>query len=325
MPEIVGLGPTSAELFDGSIVRLFGLEPDTVYEVNGVTFRTLPDIGTVSSRVCTMNDVHLGETECGKFGGGPAQFVSLPGERPYPTVMNESAASDALSLEPDLVVVRGDLTDSGEPEQYEEFLRIYRGTFGDSLLHVRGNHDGYTGREFANWPVQSVDIPGLRIVLIDTARPRTSGGSIDNQQIEEVLALVRSASTPSMLMGHHPLDVPGAGLPADGVNAEDAERFIEAIAMEKSVVGYSAGHTHRCHFYNYRGVPLIEVASVKDFPGAFAEYQVGSRGISQTVRRASSPEALVWSERTRGMFDGFYETYALGSLEARGFVLPLER
>ncbi|MGH9032265.1 MAG: hypothetical protein ACRDZV_09040, partial [Acidimicrobiia bacterium] len=82
------------------VARVHGLEPDTRYElaVEGaaadeylpVDVRTLarPD-GRLLATVATANDVHFGETECGRLGNaleeelGPV-FSSEPGEPPYP-------------------------------------------------------------------------------------------------------------------------------------------------------------------------------------------------------------------------------------------------
>jgi 3',5'-cyclic AMP phosphodiesterase CpdA len=323
--EVVSVSSTSVELFDGTVYREDGLVPGTEYERRGLTFTTAPTIGDRMARICTTNDVHFGETECGKFGGGPAQFWSLPGERPYPTLMNESVVGDMAEMAPDLVVVRGDLTNAGEPTEYEEFLEMYHGAFSERLIHVRGNHDGYAGRAFADTPVQVVDVPGVRIVLLDTGRAFQSYGCISDDQIDATLPAARDATTPTIVMGHHPLDVPGADLPADGVCVDDAERFARAVLDVRSIVAYTAGHTHRCKRYDYEGLPLIETASVKDFPGVFGRYDVGTNGISYTVHRASSPEAVIWAERTRAMFDGFYGTYAYGHLDDRSVTLPLER
>ena len=41
------------------------------------------------------------------------------------------------------------------------------------------------------------------------------------------------------------------------------------------------------------------------------------RGVLQVHRRISTPEALVWSEKTRGMYGGVYYDYAFGRLEDR--------
>jgi 3',5'-cyclic-AMP phosphodiesterase len=68
-------------------------------------------------------------------------------------------------------------------------------------------------------------------------------------------------------------------------------------------------------------VPYVEVACVKDFPGAWAEYRVFEGGILQVFRRISAPEALAWSEKTRDMYGGLYDAYAFGQLGDRCFLI----
>ena len=68
-------------------------------------------------------------------------------------------------------------------------------------------------------------------------------------------------------------------------------------------------------------VPFAEVACVKDFPGAWAEYRVFDGGILQVHRRITGTRALEWTERTRGMFGGAYPAYALGRSRDRCFVV----
>ena len=41
----------------------------------------------------------------------------------------------------------------------------------------------------------------------------------------------------------------------------------------------------------------------------------------QVHHRISTPEALTWTEKTRGMFDGVYTDYAFGTLEDRNFIV----
>jgi hypothetical protein len=73
-------------------------------------------------------------------------------------------------------------------------------------------------------------------------------------------------------------------------------------------------------------VPSIEVGCTQDFPGTWAEYRVHEGGVMQIVHRMSTPAALAWSESCRGLYADFgidYETYALGTLADRCFLLPL--
>jgi hypothetical protein len=70
-------------------------------------------------------------------------------------------------------------------------------------------------------------------------------------------------------------------------------------------------------------VPWVEVACVKDYPGTWAEYRVHEGGIVQIAHRISSPEALVWTEKTRHMYHGLYHDYAFGQLGDRCFPISI--
>ena len=111
-----------------------------------------------------------------------------------------------------------------------------------------------------------------------------------------------------------------------GINPDDSEHLVELIARRPAIVGYFAGHTHRNRVRRFAEtgcVPYVEVACVKDFPGSWAEYRVFEGGILQVHRRLSSPAALAWSEKCRGMFWGMYPSYTLGRLEDRCFpIMP---
>ncbi|MCY0541606.1 hypothetical protein OVW21_26630, partial [Klebsiella pneumoniae] len=54
----------------------------------------------------------------------------------------------------------------------------------------------------------------------------------------------------------------------------------------------------------------------------WAEYRVYETGILQVMRRISSPECLVWTEKTRTMYAGMYFEYSFGQLADRCFVIP---
>ena len=61
-----------------------------------MNFTTLESVGEKLATIVTMNDVHLGESECGEIEGvSQAQFRTSAGDRPYPDVMNESVIADA--------------------------------------------------------------------------------------------------------------------------------------------------------------------------------------------------------------------------------------
>ena len=101
-----------------------------------------------------------------------------------------------------------------------------------------------------------------------------------------------------------------------GINPDDSDRLIELAARRPAFAGYFAGHTHRNRVRRFPATgdkPWVEVACVKDFPGSWAEYRVFDGGVMQVHRRISTDDALAWTEKTRGMFDGAYPDYAFGN------------
>ena len=331
MIEVTTVADDEVVLFDGPDASHFdNLTPDTEHDCDGVTVRTLPRPGgELLSRFATVNDVHFGETECGVMEGfelGPV-FQSEPGEDPYPEVMNRGAIEDMRAIDPDAVIVKGDLTARGIKEEYDAFLEAYAPAFGERLHHVRGNHDAHEGEDFASAAPFVVDLPGVRLAVIDTVISRHHTGQVTSDQIVWLDSVAAETDRPVLVFGHHHPWSPQSRNREPGyfgINPDDSERLVEVVARRPSILGYFAGHTHRNrvrHFTETGGVPWVEVACVKDFPGSWAEYRVYEGGILQIHRRISTPDALVWTEKTRGMFGGLYPDYAFGALDDRCFAI----
>jgi 3',5'-cyclic AMP phosphodiesterase CpdA len=260
---------------------------------------------------------------------GP-HLSSLPGEPPYPETMNGAAVEEMAALDPDAVLVKGDLTADGLDEEYADFLRFYREPFGERLFHIRGNHDAYRGQAFAPDQPFVVDLPGARLAVVDTTVPFKAGGALDAVQLawlEDVAHDRTDDDRPVLVFGHHHVWSPGSKSRPDnyfGVNPDDSDRLIELFARTPVLAGYFAGHTHRNRvrrFPTTGDVPWVEVACVKDFPGAWAEYRVFEGGVLQVFHRIRRPDALSWTERTRAMFNGLYQDYAFGALGDRCFAV----
>lgn len=329
--ELTTVADDEAVVHDGFDVRVYdGLEPDTVYEFDGFVFRTLPRPGgELLARFATVNDVHFGETECGIIEGlemGPI-FTVDEGTEPYPEIMNSGAIAEIAAIEPDAVVVKGDLTSNGTVEEYDWFRSFYEPAFGDLLHVVRGNHDSYHGATFASEAPFSVDLPGVTLAVIDTAMNAHYAGRVTAETLMWLRDLAVASDEPVLVFGHHHAWNPESNQRPEtyfGINPDDSERLVEVFAAHRNLRGYFAGHTHRnrARRFGITGpVPWVEVACVKDFPGAWAEYRVYEGGILQIHRRISTPEALEWTEKTRGMFAGNYFAYSFGDLTDRCFLV----
>ncbi len=330
MAELTTVADDEAVIHHGPEVRVRqGLDAGTAYEMDGFAFTTLPDLGERLATFATVNDVHFGEVACGVVDGldSPDVFRSEPGDDPYPEVMNRAAIADMLALDPDAVIVKGDLTCDGTPEEYEAFRAAYVPAFGDKLTHVRGNHDGYHGQDFAAEPTQLIELPGITLAVLDTTHPFHTPGRLTADQLEWLDDTASDAPGAVLVLGHHHAWDPGSNTRPDdyfGINPDDSERFVEVVARHRNIGGYFAGHTHRNrvrHFAATGDVPYVEVACVKDFPGSWAEYRVHEGGVLQVHRRISGDDALAWTERTRGMFGGAYPDYSFGDLDDRCFAI----
>jgi 3',5'-cyclic-AMP phosphodiesterase len=332
-PDVTTVGPDLVVIHEGTDVRRYeGLESDTAHVLDGVEARTLPHPGgELLARFATVNDVHFGELRCGVVSGhedtiGPI-LESAPGEPPYPVTMNEAAIAEIQALGVDAVFAKGDLTTDGTDEEYQAFLDTYGEAFGDRLVHVRGNHDAYFGQTYADWPLQRRDLPGVTVVLLDTTVPRRASGGLTDDQLGELDQIAAEADRPVVVLGHHHVWNPASMERPDsyfGIHPDWSERLVEVAARRPSIVGYFAGHTHRNRVRRFQPtgeMAWAEVACVKDFPGAWAEYRAYEGGVVQLMHRISSPEALDWTERTRQMFWGAYGEYAFGDLDDRCFVL----
>lgn len=330
--ELTTVADDHAVVHDGLAVRVYDdLEPDTVYEYDGFTFRTLArPAGERLTTFATVNDVHFGEVECGIIDGldlGPTFRVG-EGEAPYPETMNRGAIHEIEQLAPEVVLVKGDLTSEGTDEEYRDFLEFYGEAFGEALVHTRGNHDAYHGATFASEPTQLVELGGVLLAVLDTSVVGKASGTVTGEQLEWLHDVAADADRPVLVFGHHHVWSPDSATRAEGyfgIDPTASERLVELVAARPVIRGYFAGHTHRNRVRRIsisREVPWVEVACVKDFPGGWAEYRVHEGGILQVFHRISTPDALVWSERTREMFGGMYFGYAFGDLGDRCFALP---
>ena len=331
--DLTTISDDMAVFHDGLEVHRFdGLRPDEDHELLGRTVRTLPrPHGELLCRLGTVNDVHFGELEAGRIDDhaiGPVQRPE-PGEAPFPETMNRAAVAEMSEADLAAVIVKGDLTADGTDVEFEAFERCYRPAFGDRLAVVRGNHDAYHAQTVYAGD-RRIDLPGVTVALIDTTIPERTTGRITAETFAFLDDVALGADRPVMVMGHHQQWV-GGNRAADyfGINPDDSDGLTELIARRPAIVAYTAGHTHRHRrraLHRADDVPSIEVGCVKDFPGTWAEYRVYEGGIMQVVHRVSSPDALRWSERCRHLYRDFgidYETYALGRLDERCFVIAL--
>jgi len=290
-----------------------------------------PPPGDELYRLATVSDMHLGMDYFG--------FMCTMKEDPLPrgevhtTRCTRAAFHEAAAWGAQHLVVKGDVTWHGQRPQWQEFAGLVD-EVGLPADVIPGNHDVSTLRdlepdealqEIGVEPVdgvRAVDVPGLRILLLDTTTPERHAGHV-RTTAERAVALAAASTTPVLVAGHHQVNaLPIPHFWPPGIPSHRIERFLADLAAACPDVLYTAGHTHRHRRWQRKGVEIVEVGSPKDYPGTWAGYVVHEGGIRQVVRRVTVPDCLVWLEYSRWAALGAWGRWSPGRLRSRSFTLP---
>ncbi len=290
-----------------------------------------PPPGEELLRVATMSDVHLGSRSTGYLH----TIVEIPEPaEPHALRCLRAAVGELSAWGADHIVVKGDLVDSSDTEQWEA-ARSVLGTTDLPVHMVPGNHerskvgdvDPYDGAKAAGIDlmsgVQAVDHGGVRIVMADTTRAGTDHGTV--RDVADDIVEAAAVDRPVFLALHHQpmlLRVP-TYLPP-GLPGPEVRRLFRRVAAVNPRVIASSGHTHRHRHHRISGITATEVGSTKDFPGTWAGYQIHEGGVIQTVRRIAEPSCIRWTDHTRRAAGGLWARWAPGVLSSRCFSEPWE-
>lgn len=294
--------------------------------------RTLPaPPGAELCRVATISDVHLGIAgfDLKERMRDPFGHPEHHGFRCARAAIREAVAWGAQHL-----VVKGDLTNFSRGEEWDEAKRLLD-ECPIPVSMIPGNHDRYRtagsvdpdeaarriGYPFAS-PVGAVDLPGLRIVLVDTVVPRRGYGRVQHASAE-VCDAVAAAPGGVLLALHHniqPLPFPHHWPP--GIPSHEGLPFLRAVARANRTTFVTSGHTHRNRRLRHQVLAHTEVGSCKDYPGVWAGYVAHEGGIRQVLRRVAADEAISWTEHTGDAVFGLWRHWSAGTLADRCLTHP---
>jgi 3',5'-cyclic AMP phosphodiesterase CpdA len=163
----------------------------------------------------------------------------------------------ALPQPANAVVVTGDLTDFGRPDEYAQ-LRALLAPISCPIYLMPGNHDdraelrrAFVGREYLFQSDETcvqyaVDLGGLRLVAIDTTVARAPHGELDSDRLEWLAAtLDKDRTTSTIVAMHHPPFATFIGH-MDNISLQRGGRELAGIiGRHRQVERIVCGHLHR--------------------------------------------------------------------------------
>jgi 3',5'-cyclic AMP phosphodiesterase CpdA len=197
-----------------------------------------------------------------------------------------TAVDETLALEPDLVVIGGDLTAEGYPHEFRTAQEHLEPLFqkGLRVLVVPGNHDsknvGYLHFRDTFGPgdvadkgdrVMSLSTPGFtgdrpfraQVVAIDSSKPDLAEGEVGRERYRWIRQQFDvDVDFKIFVLHHHLVPVPGTGRERNTVwDAGD----VLALLAECSVDVVLSGHKHVPHLWLLDHVLLVNSGTVSSY------------------------------------------------------------
>ncbi len=292
-------------------------------------FRTMPSPpGEEVFRFATISDLHIGEFAFGFFR--TMLETPVPAEA-HPVRATRAAIAELTAWGAELILVKGDLTANGRAKDFDMVGRLFaNATIPFEMMP--GNHDQY-GRVGDPDPTQALallghamtdhvearDVPGLRLVLVDSTEQGQRLGHVRLRQHDVVDALASSPTPAFVTLHHYAQRLPFPTFWPPGISTVEAKPFLRAIAHAQPATMVSSGHTHRHRRRHVGPLVLTEVGSTKDYPGTWAGYVVHEGGIRQVVRRVAAPDVLAWTDFSAGAAFAAWGLWSPGLLSHRCF------
>ncbi len=210
-----------------------------------------------------------------------------------------------LEMQPDLVLVTGDIANNGLEEEMERAADILHG-LQPPFYVIPGNHDDRAtmvrvfgpdscpteSEEFIQYVIESQD---LRLIAVDSTKPGAPGGEICERRATWLdQRLSEGRDRPTVIFMHHPpvrFGVPETDL--DGF--EGREKIGEVIEKHPQVERILAGHIHLSALTRWRGTVVSTAPSV----GMRLTLYLGSQKPSRFFLDEPSYQLHYWTPERR--------------------------
>jgi 3',5'-cyclic AMP phosphodiesterase CpdA len=203
--------------------------------------------------------------------------VCPEGERLYGRMDTNAGLARAIETvnrlkpRPDLVLMTGDLAESGAEAQYR-MLRKLLARLELPVYVMAGNHDSREGLRDAfsdhrylpdtgAFLHYSVDLGPIRLIALDTQVPGADGGDLCGERLAWLEAeLQRTEGRPTLIAMHHP-PVPIGVDWLDRSNCANAEGLAAIVSRHPQVERILCGHVHRAAQIRFAGTVVATAPS----------------------------------------------------------------
>ena len=194
--------------------------------------------------------------------------VHVGGSR-YRQELLHAAIAEVNAAEPDLVVVAGDITDDGYPDQYPQAQHELSAIECSNLVLVPGNHDarnvGYIQFEDTFGTRDSrleLDLDGatVAVVAVDSSKPDLDEGEIGREHYMWIgEGFSASSDLRIFICHHHLMPIPGTGRERNQVlDAGDVLALLRRCQVDLVL----AGHRHVPYVWPVGGMFLVHSGTV---------------------------------------------------------------
>ena len=181
----------------------------------------------------------------------------------------------SLVPRPDLVLVTGDLTDFGRPEEYALF-RTLMAPLGIPFYVIPGNHDTREGMRQAftdhlylppdgDYLQYAIEDYAVRLIGLDTTVPGRPEGKLCADRLFWLdTVLKQEPLKPTLLFMHHPPIETGIEH-MDVQNCQDGKALGDLLEDHSQVFQLLCGHVHRPIHTQWRGVTVTIAPSASHY------------------------------------------------------------
>ena len=202
----------------------------------------------------------------------------------------DQVIEEVNSLEPDAVIITGDLTNEGLKEQYEKCKTLISKINVDRIIAISGNHD-YRNTGYLHFkkyfPFQTINELNDDVVLITigTARPDRDEGEVGHRQtlwLERTMKKYKERIK-ILAMHHHLIGIPDTG--SDRLTIIDAGDVLRAT-LDSDVDLVLCGHKHRPWLWDFNKLLIANAGSVSServrgfFENSYNIIKIENRNIS---------------------------------------------